>query len=200
MFQCAFGALAVRRLGVPIPGVPSRSCRGAAEGESSGSDSLLCLGIPLRQPWQRVGMSRFTNQKNGCFGAFRAFEMSCLFPLAVRGSEGLYMVNGPPTFTESTAFQRYQWHWRKGNRCLKSKGGLWHWKTCEYRRVQKRDGLEGCALAWALAARWQSLNRGGRDCPWCRAPQEHSRKVVLVLVNKTLTMALLDTHVHFLFL
>lgn len=33
--------------------------------------------------------------------------MSCLFPLAVRGSEGLYMVNGPPSFTESTAFQRY---------------------------------------------------------------------------------------------
>ncbi|NXI23083.1 EIF2A factor, partial [Sterrhoptilus dennistouni] len=31
---------------------------------------------------------------------------SCLFPLAVRGSEGLYMVNGPPSFTESTAFQR----------------------------------------------------------------------------------------------
>ncbi|KAF4804251.1 Eukaryotic translation initiation factor 2A [Turdus rufiventris] len=26
--------------------------------------------------------------------------------LAVRGSEGLYMVNGPPSFTESTAFQR----------------------------------------------------------------------------------------------
>nr|XP_027320493.2 LOW QUALITY PROTEIN: eukaryotic translation initiation factor 2A [Anas platyrhynchos] len=26
--------------------------------------------------------------------------------LAVRGSEGLYMVNGPPAFTESTAFQR----------------------------------------------------------------------------------------------
>jgi len=32
---------------------------------------------------------------------------SCLFTLPVRGSEGLYMVNGPPSFTESTAFQRY---------------------------------------------------------------------------------------------
>ncbi|XP_009882683.1 PREDICTED: eukaryotic translation initiation factor 2A [Charadrius vociferus] len=31
---------------------------------------------------------------------------SCLFTLPVRGSEGLYMVNGPPSFTESTAFQR----------------------------------------------------------------------------------------------
>uniref|UniRef100_A0A663E104 Eukaryotic translation initiation factor 2A n=1 Tax=Aquila chrysaetos chrysaetos TaxID=223781 RepID=A0A663E104_AQUCH len=31
---------------------------------------------------------------------------SSLFTLPVRGSEGLYMVNGPPSFTESTAFQR----------------------------------------------------------------------------------------------
>lgn len=30
-----------------------------------------------------------------------------LFTFPVRGSEGLYMVNGPPAFTESTAFQRY---------------------------------------------------------------------------------------------
>uniref|UniRef100_A0A8B9TJW5 Eukaryotic translation initiation factor 2A n=1 Tax=Anas platyrhynchos TaxID=8839 RepID=A0A8B9TJW5_ANAPL len=29
-----------------------------------------------------------------------------LFTFPVRGSEGLYMVNGPPAFTESTAFQR----------------------------------------------------------------------------------------------
>lgn len=30
-----------------------------------------------------------------------------LFPLSVRGSEGLFMVNGPPSFTESAVFQRY---------------------------------------------------------------------------------------------
>uniref|UniRef100_A0A8B9SC83 Eukaryotic translation initiation factor 2A n=1 Tax=Apteryx owenii TaxID=8824 RepID=A0A8B9SC83_APTOW len=38
-------------------------------------------------------------------GGFRCASRSGPFPL-VRGSEGLYMVNGPPSFTESTTFQR----------------------------------------------------------------------------------------------
>lgn len=42
------------------------------------------------------------------FGQFSEVGMSMLlFTFPVRGSEGLYMVNGPPAFTESTAFQRY---------------------------------------------------------------------------------------------
>ena len=32
---------------------------------------------------------------------------SFYFVSLVRGSEGLYMVNGPPHFTESTVFPRY---------------------------------------------------------------------------------------------
>lgn len=36
---------------------------------------------------------------------------ACLFPLSVRGSEGLFMVNGPPSFTESAVFQRYRAAW-----------------------------------------------------------------------------------------
>lgn len=33
---------------------------------------------------------------------------NCLSLVPVRGSEGLYMVTGPPSFTESAAFRRYR--------------------------------------------------------------------------------------------
>ncbi|NXJ80158.1 EIF2A factor, partial [Trogon melanurus] len=64
-----------------------------------------------------------------------------VFSLPVRGSEGLYMVNGPPSFTESTAFQR-----DSGKNCkavaFSKDGSLFAWCNGEKVNVVSVTGAE----------------------------------------------------------
>ncbi|KAM4659116.1 eukaryotic translation initiation factor 2A isoform 2-T2 [Amazona ochrocephala] len=65
-----------------------------------------CPPLP-RATWTSLGRPRRCSPGSGSRSQTRRAKMAPPAPLlAVRGSEGLYMVNGPPSFTENTAFQR----------------------------------------------------------------------------------------------